>query len=120
MSTRSPRPLERSESALPPADLAFTYASTNDAYSRRLTNRLTAQRLFVAHQSVERQFAQHTRDHVLRHPGRPDRTHHERGHHAVSPEIRREVRQPSHELLARREELRAHHLTLEPRLGVEI
>ena len=42
--------------------------------------------------------------------------HHEGAHHLVAPEVRREVRQASHELLARAEQLDGAELPLDARI----
>ena len=71
----------------------------------------------MAHFAGGRQLTKGTSNDVLEHARRPDRLHHERGHEHVAAEVRREVREPCHELLARAHQLESAHLTLEPAIA---
>ena len=63
----------------------------SDVFCRSLADRLSAERFLVAHLTIGRELSQHAADDVLHHRRRPDRLHHERAHHLIAAEIRREV-----------------------------
>ena len=79
-----------------------------------LADRLSAERLLVAHVAVEGELAEGARDDVLLHRRLPYRPHQQRGHQHVAAEVGGEIGQPCHELLAVRQQLGASHLPLEP------